>query len=84
MSFTPSPSKSKPKGRLKKIRPKGGIELMTQVRRCGICKGVGHYSTTCPERENFGDGNIAPQRAKKKKKIAKENEDLNPVFCLKC
>ena len=78
------PPMSKTKGRPKKIQPKGGIELITQVRRCGICKGVGHYSTTCPEREDFGNGNIAPQRAKKKKKIAKENEDLNPIFCLKC
>nr|GEW44659.1 protein FAR1-related sequence 11 [Tanacetum cinerariifolium] len=77
------PPKSKPKGRLKKIRPKGGIELIKQERHCGLCKGVGHYFTTCPERENFGYG-PTPQRAKKKKKIAKENEDLNPIFCLKC
>ena len=66
------PPMSKSKGRPKKIQPKRGINLIKQSKALCDLWGGGHYFTTCPEREDFGDGNIAPQHANKKKNITKE------------
>ncbi|KAH7849560.1 hypothetical protein Vadar_019618 [Vaccinium darrowii] len=77
--FVNCPPISKTKGRPKQKRMKGGRELGKQTRTCGLCKRVGHYITTCPEKENVAFSN----GANKRKKTSSMTEELNPVFCLK-
>ncbi|KAG5561288.1 hypothetical protein RHGRI_004349 [Rhododendron griersonianum] len=74
------PPISKTKGRPKTKRLKGGKETRNVTKACGLCKKVGHYITTCPEKENidFVNGSQA-----KKKKISSSDIGLNPVFSLK-
>ncbi|XP_071727987.1 protein FAR1-RELATED SEQUENCE 11-like [Rutidosis leptorrhynchoides] len=79
------PPISKTKGRPKdNSRMKGGKELTKQVRRCKICRTVGHYFTTCPNKEHLAGANeIVSKHATKKQKNVVEDEDLNPIFSYK-
>ena len=70
-------------GRPKKYRFKPEKELTKQVKRCQLCKGVGHNISTCPDKEKF-DGHVIVRKRATKRKKSIESEDLNPIFCLKC
>ncbi|GLT46419.1 hypothetical protein SLA2020_201690 [Shorea laevis] len=73
------PPISKTKGRPKQKRMKGGKELTKQVKTYSLCKCPGHNISTCPKNENKDVLN----NAHKRKKVASEEDDLNPVFALK-
>lgn len=69
------PPKSKPKGRPKRRRLKGGKELSHNMNTCGLCKGQRHNIATCPLKEKKKNNN-------KKKKVC-EDANLNPILLSK-
>lgn len=47
------PPMSKPKGRPKRRRLKGGKELLHNMNTCGLCRGVGHNVATCSLKRKY-------------------------------
>ncbi|KAF7808556.1 Protein FAR1-RELATED SEQUENCE 11 [Senna tora] len=78
-TFVQCPPISKTKGRPKRKRCKGGIELAKRQNTCGLCNGVGHNIATYSRKESI---DLPTQTQKLKKKKAKDL-GLNPILNLK-
>ncbi|XP_074299172.1 protein FAR1-RELATED SEQUENCE 11-like [Silene latifolia] len=75
------PPQSITKGRPRNKRLKGGKELAKQVRRCSVCRNSGHYVNNCPA--NKENEIVFNGTRRKKKKVASNDTNVNPVFSMK-